>query len=350
MVYHEYTHGLSNRLVVDANGNSTLGNVQAGSMGEAWSDWYAMDYLVNQGQLVDTNASGELRVGDYVGAGKDLIRTQPLDCAVGSTSAKCPGLPGKTGGYTYGDFGVIAGGPEVHADGEIWGETLWDLRTRIGSSAAESLITRAMELSPANPSYLDMRNSILQADAVQGGKRNAAIWSVFANRGMGYFASALNGDDSTPFEDFSLPPAAGSPKGAITGKVTDDASKAALAGAVVSIGGHASSPGFSEYLAATTDANGRLPDPRRLLRHLPRRLRHQVRLRLRGGDRDGAGAGHDEELRPSPRLGGQQRRRQRGRVQRARLHPLRVRPRLGDRPVARQRVGQHVGRPRRRPE
>ena len=256
VVYHEYTHGLSNRLVVDANGNSTLGNVQAGSMGEAWSDWYAMDFLVNQGQLVDTKASGDLRVGDYVGAGKDLIRTQPLDCAVGSTSAKCPGLPGKTGGYTYGDFGVIAGGPEVHADGEIWGETLWDLRTRIGSKAAESLITRAMELSPANPSYLDMRNSILQADAVQGGKRNAAIWSVFANRGMGYFASALNGDDSTPFEDFSLPPAPGSPKGAVTGKVTDDASKAALAGAVVSIGGHASSPGFSEYLAATTDASG----------------------------------------------------------------------------------------------
>ena len=27
IVYHEYTHGLSNRLVVDANGNSTLGNM-----------------------------------------------------------------------------------------------------------------------------------------------------------------------------------------------------------------------------------------------------------------------------------------------------------------------------------
>jgi len=256
VVYHEYTHGLSNRLVVDANGNSTLGNVQAGSMGEAWSDWYAMDQLVNQGQLVDTKASGELRVGDYVGAGKDLIRTQPLDCAVGSTSAKCPGLPGKTGGYTYGDFGAIAGGPEVHADGEIWGETLWDLRARIGSQAAESLVTRAMELSPANPSYLDMRNAILQADVVQGGKRLAAIWSVFANRGMGYFASALNGDDTTPFEDFSLPPAKDAPKGSISGTVTDDSSKAVLPGAVVSLGGHASSPGFSEYLAATTNDKG----------------------------------------------------------------------------------------------
>ena len=47
-MYHEYTHGLSNRLVVDADGNSTLNSIQAGAMGEAWSDCYAMDYLVNQ--------------------------------------------------------------------------------------------------------------------------------------------------------------------------------------------------------------------------------------------------------------------------------------------------------------
>ena len=54
IVYHEYTHGLSNRLVVDALGNSTLGNIQAGAMGEAWSDWYAMDFLVNEGLFRDT--------------------------------------------------------------------------------------------------------------------------------------------------------------------------------------------------------------------------------------------------------------------------------------------------------
>jgi extracellular elastinolytic metalloproteinase len=267
IVYHEYTHGLSNRLVVDANGNSTLGNVQAGSMGEAWSDWYAMDFLANEGFVRDTRADGDLRVGQYVGAGKDLIRTQPMDCAVASRSPKCPGIPAATGvpakpgGFTYGDFGKIAGGPEVHADGEIWGETLWDLRTRIGSTAAESLVTRAMELSPANPSYLDMRNAILQADSVQGGRRNAAIWRVFAHRGMGYFAAALNGDDSTPFEDFSMPPAPNAPKGSVTGTVTDDATNAALPGAVVAFGGHASAPGFSEYLAGTANAAGRYTIP-----------------------------------------------------------------------------------------
>jgi extracellular elastinolytic metalloproteinase len=267
IVYHEYTHGLSNRLVVDANGNSTLGNVQAGSMGEAWSDWYAMDFLAAQGSVRDTGADGELRVGDYVGTGKDLIRTQPMDCAVSSRSPKCPGIqagPGvsaKPGGYTFGDFGTIIGEPEVHADGEIWGETLWDLRTRIGSTAAESLVTRAMELSPANPSFLDMRNAILAADAVQGGRRNAVIWQTFAARGMGYFASALNGDDSTPFEDFSMPPSRRSPKGTLTGTVTDSATHGALQGAVIGFGGHASAPGFTEYLAGTTNAAGRYTIP-----------------------------------------------------------------------------------------
>ena len=83
VVYHEYTHGLSNRLVVDANGNSTLGEIQAGAMGEAWGDWYAMDYLVKQGFFRDTPADGDLRIGEYVGWGNDLIRYQPIDCPVG---------------------------------------------------------------------------------------------------------------------------------------------------------------------------------------------------------------------------------------------------------------------------
>ena len=56
-----------------------------------------------------------------------------------------------------------------------------------------------MELSPSNPSKLDKRNSILQADLVDnGGANHDTIWSVFAHRGMGYFAGAINGDDSKP--------------------------------------------------------------------------------------------------------------------------------------------------------
>ena len=256
VVYHEYTHGLSNRLVVDADGNSTLGNIQAGSMGEAWSDWYAMDYLVDTGQFTDTTANGELRVGQYVGAGADLIRTQPMDCAVGSTSPACHGTAGAgPGGYTYGDFGKIIGGPEVHADGEIWGETLWDLRGALGSEKAEGLVTRAMELSPANPSYLDMRNSILQADQVGfHGKNHTTIWSVFAHRGMGYFAGAVNGDDSKPVENFNMPPPKGTKKGELEGVVTDKDTGEPVKGAIVAFGGHAS--GFHGDLVGVTKKDG----------------------------------------------------------------------------------------------
>ena len=256
IVYHEYTHGLSNRLVVDADGNSTLGDIQAGSMGEAWSDWYALDYLVNEGLEKNTAAVGDLKVGKYVDFG-GTIRTEALDCTVGAPATACPGTAAAgPGGYTYGDFGLIsARGAEVHADGEIWAQTLWDLRKAIGSKKAESLVTRAMELSPANPSFLDERNSILAADqVVNGGKLQKTIWQVFAARGMGYFAAALDGNDAHPVEDFTLPPAANTPKGTLTGKVTDADTGAAAAGLSVGFGGHAS--GFAGDLEATTAADG----------------------------------------------------------------------------------------------
>jgi len=256
IVYHEYTHGLSNRLVVDAGGISTLGGLQAGSMGEGWSDWYAMDFLVKEGFFNDTNAAGELRIGEYVGWGNDLIRTQPLDCPVGSTATACPGTPGAgPGGYTYGDYGRIIGAPEVHADGEIWAGTLWDLRKALGVRLTESLVTRAMELSPANPSFLDMRNSILTADlVVNGGRKQTKIWQTFAVRGMGWFAGSVDGDDTTPVEDFSMPPAPNTPKGSLTGLVTNLDTGTPVAGAVVAFGGHNS--GFAGDYAAITDATG----------------------------------------------------------------------------------------------
>jgi hypothetical protein len=256
IIFHEYTHGLSNRLVVDADGVSTLGGVQAGAMGEAWSDWYAMSYLVDQGLEKDTATIGDVQEAQYTAAGSEF-RSESLDCTVGAVSDFCPGTPAAgPGGYTYGDYGKIyAGGPEVHADGEIWAQTLWDLRKAIGSKQSQSLVTRAMELSPANPSYLDERNSILQADlVVNGGKYTKAIWKVFAHRGMGFFAGAISGDDASPVEDFSLPPAANTPRGSLTGKVTDSATAAAVAGATVQFGGHAS--GFADNWVATTGADG----------------------------------------------------------------------------------------------
>jgi hypothetical protein len=256
-VYHEYTHGLSNRLVVDAAGVSTLNGPQSGAMGEAWSDWYAYDYLQKEGLEKDTAKPGELVIFEYSTAGANTIRTEPLDCTVGAPASVCPGRPtAGTGGYTYGDFGHISRrGAEVHADGEIWAQTLWDLRTALGYRLTESLVTRAMELAPADPSYLDMRNSILMADlVVDKGRHQRDIWKVFANRGMGFFAATVDGSDTAPVEDFSLPPAPGSPKGSIAGTVTDQDTGLPTAGVAVTFGGHSS--GFAGSYAAVTDAAG----------------------------------------------------------------------------------------------
>ena len=198
-VYHEYTHGLSNRLVVDASGDSTLGDVQAGAMGEAWSDWYAMDYLVAEGCSPTPAGKADVVLFQYDGEGVFLDRTEPIDCRW-DRPRRCTGRrDGHRGGYTYADYGAVIGFPEVHSDGEIWAQTLWDLRDALGSTVTESLVTRAMELSPANPSFLDKRNAILVADtAVRGGRDQTTIWKVFAKRGMGFFAGAFGGDDSEP--------------------------------------------------------------------------------------------------------------------------------------------------------
>ncbi|MFF1823775.1 M36 family metallopeptidase [Kribbella sp. NPDC058245] len=252
ILYHEYTHGLSNRLVVDATGNSTLNSIQAGSMGEAWSDFYAMDYLVSHNLEKDTTAPGEILEGKYVSHG-ELFRTQAIDCRVKAVSANCVQPDGSKGGYTYGDFPTIGGAPEVHASGELWAQTLWDLRERFGRAYALSIITRAMELSPADPTMLDMRNAIVQADLVASGGKNAGIiWQVFANRGMGWFAGVIDGGDAFPIEDFHKPPTGATTS--VTGVVKDKDTGAPVAGALVFVGGHAS--GFAGDYAATTDAAG----------------------------------------------------------------------------------------------
>jgi hypothetical protein len=217
VVYHEYTHGLTNRLVTDAAGFPALNGAQPGAMDEGFADWYAVDMLNAEGFEPDTATPGELVAGRYENT---RLRTQAFDCPVGAPAAACPGSGSAgSGGYTYGDFGKILGAPEVHADGEIWVETLWDLRTRLiadhgvgeGINRARALVTDGLRLAAANPSYLDMRNAILQADLNRGFGDRDRIWAVFAARGMGFRASTGGNLDTTPVEDFSLPPAAQPP-------------------------------------------------------------------------------------------------------------------------------------------
>ena len=193
VIQHEYTHGLSTRYVA---GGSALNSQQAGSMGEGWSDWYALNHLFNA-HLATQPIEGSYVTGNF----KRGIRNWNYN--------KNP--------LTYGDVGYDLPGPEVHADGEIWTATLWDLRKALvakygakkGAQVAAQLITDGMPLTAPDPSFLDARDGILSADLDRyHGENTELIWSVFARRGEGASAISNTGDDIDPIPAFDSPYAA----------------------------------------------------------------------------------------------------------------------------------------------
>ena len=202
VIQHEYSHGLSNRYVA---GGSALGSHQAGSMGEGWGDWYAMNHAYATGLERSRAVVGAYATGNEVRG----IRNYDYN--------KNPN--------TFGDIGYDLTGPEVHADGEIWTATLWDLHKALvarygiaaGSERAARLVTDGMPLTAPNPSFLDARDGILSADLDRyHGDDTALIWSVFAKRGAGVSASTATGDDTDPKPAFDVPAAASNGTVALT--------------------------------------------------------------------------------------------------------------------------------------
>ena len=246
LVFHEVTHGLSERLVTDAAGFGALSSAQAGAIGEGTSDFYAMDYLVDEGIEPDDPDAADVRLGRYLDDGSPIgVRFQPIDQV--------------DGGYTYADFGDVLGIPEVHADGEIWAQTLWSLRAalidsydnvEIGTARARRYITAGLRLAPPEPSFLEMRNAILQTSVEDGD--DIALWSAFAARGMGYFAFADGGDDVAPVADFT-DPADLTQRGDLAGKVLDE-DGLPVAGATVGVAGF--DTGLGPDHTGTSAANG----------------------------------------------------------------------------------------------
>jgi extracellular elastinolytic metalloproteinase len=265
VVWHEFTHGLSNRLVVDGHGDGALGSPHAGAMGEGWSDWYALDFI-HRHDLDTDSADPDVDLGAYTDAEFGSLRSEPIDCPASVASVpRCPGSDfAGEGGYTLGDFGKVLGVPEVHADGEIWAQTLWDLRTKligagpedVGSDLAEEIITEGLRLSPPQPSFLDARNAILAAVNDIAPARRGEVWDVFAHRGMGFYAGAADSSDLTPIEDFHTPPPPG-PTGRVAGTVTSADSGLPIANVSVGFGGLTTDSAFPDYVAPTrTAANG----------------------------------------------------------------------------------------------
>lgn len=169
VVFHEYGHGISNRLVGGPNNTSCLGGTQAGAMGEGWSDYWAITFYNDGrvGEYCTNNATNGIRRAAYT------VPANPIH-------------------DSYADIGT--GGFQVHRDGEVWAATLWDLRNQLGAAIADRLVLEGMKFTPCSPSFLNARDGILQADQSLNGSANRCnIWTVFARHGMGVSASGNNG-------------------------------------------------------------------------------------------------------------------------------------------------------------
>jgi len=198
VILHEYTHGLSSRLVDGPAHDGCLFGTQSGAMGEGWSDYFAVD---DTNDVPGDNPDGPEIYAEYT---TNRYTTGMRNYAYGTAPGVNP--------LTYGD--LCAGGTcGVHANGVIWGVTLFTARRNLiaihgpaGRDTMNRLIVDGMKLLPCNPSMLDARDAILLADQLDhGGAHRCPLWSAFAGRGFGYGATS-DGDGSAVQEAFDMPP------------------------------------------------------------------------------------------------------------------------------------------------
>jgi len=190
VIAHEYTHGISNRLVGGPSNTNCLTNVE--QMGEGWSDYFALVMTLKAGDTGPmTRGIGTYLLGQAITAAG--IRPAPY-----STSFA-------TNNYTYASTNntVLA---VPHGMGFVWCTMLWEMTWELigihgldpniytgtgGNNIAMRLVLEGMKLTPCNPSFVDARNGILAADqALYGGANQNAIWAAFARRGLGVNASS----------------------------------------------------------------------------------------------------------------------------------------------------------------
>jgi hypothetical protein len=220
VVLHEYTHGLTNRLV---GGGVGISANQSRGMGEGWSDFYGITLLAEPGDDIHGNwarggysrtlHNGSIVQNYYFGGRrypyttnitKNPLTFKDIDPTQASAHTGIPRNP---------NVGTTA--DQVHNMGEVWCVTLWEMRANLitkhgfafGNQLALQLVTDGLKLSPANPNFLQARDAILQAELVlTGGANRSELWAAFAKRGMGASAFSPASSVTTGItESFDLP-------------------------------------------------------------------------------------------------------------------------------------------------
>ncbi|MGP4052440.1 M36 family metallopeptidase [Streptomyces sp. 2A115] len=192
VVFHEFTHGVTNRLVGGLHDANGLGENQSRAMGEGWSDFFALT-IPNFSQEREHTV-----VGDWVVANAGGIRQRPYD-------DRYPGDFGNIGQFVNGlDY------TKIHNVGEIWCAALMEVIRRVSAKLGSKergyrivwqAVADGLKLTPKNPSLLTARDAILRALKDLQGKAfteaeypevRVATWGSFARYGMGFDAFCPN--------------------------------------------------------------------------------------------------------------------------------------------------------------
>lgn len=198
VVFHEFVHGVTNRLVGGLGDADGLNADQSVSMGEGWSDYFALT-LINV-----TRDQERVVTGNWVTKQPGGIRQRPYDENYPGKFGDIGKGPGQVGGNTDLSY------QEVHDVGEIWCAALLQL-TRNLSTALNSkergyrvswqAVVDGLKLTPKDPSFLTARDAVLLAIKAMTGQQltndeyadvRRAAWEAFAKFGMGFDASCPN--------------------------------------------------------------------------------------------------------------------------------------------------------------
>jgi len=206
VIIHEIGHGVSNRLTGGPNNTSCLGNSE--QMGEGWSDYLGIIMTIEPEDVgTDLRPMGTWLFGE--GPNGNGIRPFPYTTDMSINP------------MTYATIGSGVSVP--HGVGSVWCTMLWDLTWALidlygydadiyngtgGNNIALQLVMDGMKMQACQPGFVDGRDAIIAADAMNnGGANECLIWEVFANRGLGFSANqGSSGSVTDGTEAFDLPP------------------------------------------------------------------------------------------------------------------------------------------------
>ena len=206
IIIHEYGHGVSTRLSGGPANAGCLSLAQSAGMGEGWSDWWALALT----DKVSSSGTDIRPIGNYAqgeGPNGPGIRNFPYstDLSVNPQT-----------------FAAVDGTNQPHGVGEIWAQAIWEAYWNLrnaygfdpdlytgsgGNNVMLQLVMDGLKLQGCEPTFLEARDAILQADVVNNaGANQCLLWQAFAKRGMG-----VNADDTgnprrlKVTEDFTVP-------------------------------------------------------------------------------------------------------------------------------------------------